>query len=96
MGSRNLDRISPSEWRLRCPTVAELMRDHIDVIAKCERCGLQTVVDLRVVALVSGPAASLWNRKARCKKLGCGGWVHFEAKFWGMNIYQPMRAAGHG
>ena len=92
MGTKNLDRISIYEWRIKCETVADLIRDNIDVIARCERCDLKTVVDLRVIALVSGPRASLWNRKAPCKKLGCDGFVNFEAKFWGFNVYQPMTA----
>ncbi|HLK15667.1 MAG TPA: hypothetical protein VKT78_12765, partial [Fimbriimonadaceae bacterium] len=84
--------LTPRDWRRRSETVSDLLRDHIEVISVCTKCDLKMPVDLRLVARVSGPRTSLWNRKARCRRLGCAGFVEFHAKFWGMNIYQPMRA----
>jgi hypothetical protein len=100
MGAKNLNRIPVDAWRLKYPTVAELARDHVEVISSCRQCGLNMPVDLGLVAKVSGPATSLWNRTARCKRIGCSGWVDFKAKFRGLNIYQTLaaddREPGHG
>jgi hypothetical protein len=92
MGSKNLDRISTVEWRAKCETVADLARDRIEVISVCGKCDLRMTVDLRLIARVSGPATSLWNRKAPCKRIGCSGVVVFRAKFWGRNTYTELSA----
>jgi hypothetical protein len=92
MGSKNLDRVSVAEWRNKCETVADFTRDRIEVISACDKCDLRMVVDLQVIAKVSGPLTSLWNRRAPCKRIGCSGQVVFKAKFWGQNIYQPLVA----
>ena len=92
MGAKNLDRIPASAWRVKYPTVAELARDGIDVISSCSSCGLNMAVDLILVARVSGPSTSLWNRKAPCRRIGCSGFVEFRAKFRGTHIYQALAA----
>ena len=49
-----------------------------------------TRVDLGVIARISGPNTSLWNRKARCKKVGCVGFVEFQAKAPGMAWHEVL------
>ena len=92
MGAKNLDRIPVDAWRVRYPTVAELARDNVDVISSCQKCGLNMPVDLDLVAWRSGSATSLWNRKARCRRIGCIGFVVFQAKFRGTHVYQTLAA----
>ncbi|MEP6967437.1 MAG: hypothetical protein ABI906_05105 [Pseudomonadota bacterium] len=78
--------------RQRCETVERMRRDGWDVISRCERCGLIMRVDLGLVIRVSGPTVSLWNRKARCRRLGCTGWVEFQARAPGMGFHEPLSA----
>jgi len=47
-------------------------------------------VDLRLIAYVSGPNTSLWNRRARCRRLLCTGSVSFHAKAPGMVSHDPL------
>jgi hypothetical protein len=100
MGAKNPDRIPVDAWRVKYPTVAELARDHVEVISSCRKCGLIMPVDLDLVARISGPATNFWNRKARCKRIGCSGFVEFQAKFRGTYTYQTLaaddREPGHG
>jgi hypothetical protein len=44
------------------------------------KCHLTMMVDLPLIAKVSGPNTVLWNRQARRKRIGCGGTVEFHAK----------------
>ncbi len=92
MGHRNPDRVPIAYRRARCETVAQMQRDRWDVISKCEKCGLIMRVDLALIIHVSGPAVSLWNRKARCRRLGCGGWVEFQARAPGMAYHEALAA----
>jgi hypothetical protein len=73
-------------------TVADFARDHVEVITDCPKCGLQMVVGLAMVARVSGPETSLWNRKPRCRKLGCGGRATLKAKLPGKGYYEALEA----
>jgi len=63
-----------------------------DVISNCEKCGLMMRVDLAMIARVSGPATSLWNRKARCRRIGCLGFVVFQARAPGMSCHEALSA----
>jgi hypothetical protein len=92
MGHRNPDRVPIAYRRARCETVAQMRRDHWDVISKCEKCGLSMRVDLALIIQVRGRAVSLWNRKARCRRLGCGGWVEFQARAPGMAYHEALAA----
>ncbi len=92
MGHRNSDRVPIAYRRARCETVAQMRRDRWDVISKCEACGLIMRVDLALIIRVRGPAVSLWNRKARCRRLGCGGWVAFQARAPGMDLHDALTA----
>ena len=92
MGSRNPDRVPLSYRRRKCETVADMMAQGWDVISNCRKCGLMMTVDLRMIARVRGARFSLWNRKTRCRRVGCGGVVEFQAKAPGMNWYENLDA----
>jgi hypothetical protein len=96
MGQKNADRIPLSYRRARCETVEAMRRDGWDVISKCGGCGLVMQVDLALVARISGPETSLWNRKARCRRLGCTGVVEFQARVPGVAWHEPLRADDRG
>jgi hypothetical protein len=78
--------------RQRCETVEKMRRDRWDVISSCGKCGLIMRVDLSLVIQVSGPNVSLWNRKARCRRLGCSGWVEFQGRAPGMGWHEVLTA----
>ena len=80
MGLRNYDRWSPEEWRRTAETVAQMRKARWDVLSYCRACHLTMRVDLALVERVSGPHAVLWNRKARCRRIGCDGVVEFRGK----------------
>jgi len=63
-----------------------------DVISRCQSCGLIMTVDLATIGKVRGPAFSLWNRKSRCRRLGCSGIVEFQAKAPGMTVHERLEA----
>ena len=68
-----------------------MLAERWDVIAVCGRCGLVTRVNLGIIAKVRGRGFSLWNRKARCRKVGCSGHVAFHAKAAdGMLWHEPL------
>jgi hypothetical protein len=92
MGHRNPDRVPISIRRQKCETVAEMARDRWEVISHCRHCGLIMTVNLRLVARVSGPKTSLWNRTSRCRRLGCTGVVDFQAKAPGMDSFDVLAA----
>lgn len=37
-------------------------------------------VNLSAIIKVNGPQFSLWNRKARCRRVGCTGFVQFRQR----------------
>jgi hypothetical protein len=90
MGHRNADRVSIIERRSKGETVTGMLAERWDVITKCLRCGLIMQADLAMIARVSGPETSLWNRRPRCRKLGCGGRVQFQAKAPGMQWHEAL------
>lgn len=91
MGARNPDRIPIAQrWR-QGRTVADMAAGGWDVISRCEACALAMQVDLKLVARVSGPDTSLWNRRARCRRLLCGGFVEFLGRAPGMDWHEPLR-----
>jgi hypothetical protein len=94
MGQRNLDRISARQWRSmkRIETVADMIREGWNVVSRCKRCGLEMQVQLGVIALVSGPQTSLWNRKARCRRLFCEGQVAFYGRPPGRQSHDELTA----
>ena len=92
MGSRNLDRIPLRSRRAKVETVRQMREEGWDVISKCLVCGLVMRVDLALIARVSGPNVSLWNRKAHCRRLGCTGFVEFQARAPGMSWHEVLNA----
>ncbi len=92
MGHRNPDRVPLAYRRAGCETVADMMQARWEVISNCRQCGLIMAVNLALVAKVSGPAASLWNRTSRCRRLGCIGVVEFQAKAPGMVMFEALVA----
>ena len=49
-------------------------------------------VNLALVERVSGPQAVLWNRQARCRRIGCDGVVEFRGKNPKITTYIRLRA----
>ena len=98
MGRRNVDRVPISFYRASVATVADMQRERWDVISKCTMCGpmMPVDLDLDLVAWRSGAKTILWNRKARCRRIGCGGFVEFQAKQPGGGYYQALRADDGG
>lgn len=92
MGSRNPDRVPLAYRRRKCESVADMAAQRWDVISHCRKCELMMAVDLRMIARVRGPNFSLWNRKSRCRRIGCGGVVEFQAKAPGMNWHEALEA----
>lgn len=91
MGSRNADR-SPLTDRYRLgDTVDKMIARQWEVISYCRECGLTMLVDLKVIAKVSGPRTSLWNRSQKCRRIGCNGQVIFQAKAPGMTVFEHLR-----
>ena len=81
-------------WRSGCETVGQMHQRRWDVITKCRRCGLQLHANLRMVIKVNGPDFSLWNRRTRCRKVGCGGMVEFMGKPPGCGMYRALVVEG--
>ena len=77
MGRKNIDRVHISEFRNRVATVADMQAQRWDVISKSRVCGLMMAVDLALIVRTTGPKTILWNRLARCKRIGCQGQVEF-------------------
>ena len=94
MGKRNIDRISVRQWRelKHIETVADMLREGWDVVSRCGTCGLEMQAQLEIIALVSGPDTSLWNRKARCRRLLCQGNVRFYARPPGGQAHDELAA----
>jgi len=92
MGSRNPDRVPLAYRRRRCETVTQMTEQGWDVLSSCDKCGLQMLVDLRMIAKVRGPTFSLWSRRSRCRRIGCGGVVRFKARAPGMGWYEELDA----
>lgn len=92
MGSRNPDRIPISQRRREGETVAAMLAHGWEVVSACQTCGIELRTDLALIVRVSGGGTSLWNRKARCRRLNCAGWVVFKAKAPGMFWFEELAA----
>jgi hypothetical protein len=92
VGARNPDRVPIALRRSRCETVADMQAQGWEVISECRTCGLAMRVDLDLIAWRTGAKTSLWNRKARCRRLLCSGWVVFKAKAPGMSWHEELAA----
>ena len=92
MGTKNRDRIPIAEWRRAVEAVADMQAKGWDVVTRCQACGLMMAVDLDLIAWRSGAKTSLWNRKARCRRIGCQGWVEFQGRPPGVRVYATLAA----
>jgi hypothetical protein len=92
VGRKNIGRLPISHFRARVATVADVPEQRWDVISKCPVCGLMMAVDLALIAKHSGPKTILWNRLARCKRIGCQGQIEFQARFPGRGTYATLAA----
>jgi hypothetical protein len=92
VGRKNIDRIPIAHFRARVVTVADMQRERWDVVSKCSACGLMMPVDLDLVAWRTGAKTVLWNRRARCRRLGCQGVVEFQARAPGSPHFQTLAA----
>lgn len=92
MTRRNPARIPLSARRSRCESVADMRREGWDVISHCPTCGLTMRVDLAALATLRGESFSLWNRKARCRRLGCTGHAVFQARAPDMAWHDELKA----
>jgi hypothetical protein len=80
VGHKNFERWPPIAWRRSAETVGQMRGAHWQVFAYCRTCHLTVTVDLRVIELARGADFSLWNRQAKCRRLGCGGPVEFQGQ----------------
>jgi hypothetical protein len=78
--------------RDKCESVEAMGREGWDVISRCQTCGLIMQVNLSLIIRVRGPGVSLWNRKERCRRLGCTGWVEFQGRAPGMAMHETLSA----
>jgi hypothetical protein len=93
MGHRKSENWRAEEWRAAAPYVEAMIRFGWSVIAKCQKCGLTTHVDLRVIAKLKGSKYDLWNKTAPCKRVGCtDGVAHFQFRPPELTRYQVMSA----
>jgi len=96
MGHKNPDRIPVAFYRASVITVADMTHHQWDVLSKCTACGLLMQLDLALVARLSGPQTVLWNRKQRCRRIGCQGFVEFQARPPGAAVYESLTADDGG
>jgi hypothetical protein len=86
------DRIPIAMRRRGCETVELMLRAGWDVIACCDTCQLIMRVSLPTLIRIKGPKFSLWNRKARCRRFGCVGFVEFRGRAPGVETHSPLNA----
>jgi hypothetical protein len=80
MGHKSPDRWPPEIWRSAAPHVQAMIDERWTVVSYCRTCHLSMMVDLPLIAKVSGPKTVLWNRQSKCKRIGCQGTVEFHGK----------------
>ena len=88
MGGPNPDRWPIEAWYRKARTVGDMQRAGWKVISFCRACRLAMPVDLRVITRLSGAGVVLWNREAKCRRIGCNGVVDFHGK--PPELYQPV------
>jgi hypothetical protein len=92
MGRTNPDRIPIRDRRRFAETVGQMQAQGWDVIARCDHCRVLLRVDLRVVIQTRGAGFSLWNRKTRCRVVGCTGWASFLGRPPDLTTHRPLSA----
>src|SRR5690606_33816940 len=91
MGRRHPDRYTTSDWRQACPTVRWLLAERWDAITECTTCGLKMQANLPRIERERGSDFSLWDRTAPCRRLGCHGFVEFQALPPNATMRFPLR-----
>lgn len=92
MSTKHPDQISMHRWRDNAETAGEMWAKNWDVLAICGHCQLHMHVNLVVTIAVKGPAFRLWNKKARCKRMLCPGWMAFHGRPPGASQHRPLSA----
>lgn len=90
MGARNPDRIPIAARRRQCETLEQMRLAGWDILAACGKCGLIMRVDLAILIRLRGRDLSLWNRRARCRRVGCLGFVEFQGRAPGMSMHEAL------
>lgn len=75
-----LERRPPTWWRGQAETADQMLAKHWDVTSRCSTCHLVMRTNLAVITMVSGGETSLWNRRQRCRRMHCVGFVTFSAR----------------
>lgn len=90
MGTTDPDRVPITYRRRKCESVGDMIRQGWDIHSRCMTCGTLFRVNLRIIAKVKGPDFSLWNRKDRCRRLGCIGHVEFQGRAPDMSWHEVL------
>ncbi|MET0295361.1 MAG: hypothetical protein ABW042_10130 [Phenylobacterium sp.] len=93
MPRRNPARIPLAARRATCEGVEAMRRQGWDVISHCPACGLTMRVDLAALAILKGSDFSLWDRRARCRRIGCAGYASFQARAPDMSWHDALRTS---
>lgn len=91
MGAKSPDRIPFQHFHFQSRTVGLMIENGWTAISQCEACRLQMTVDLELIVTVKGPDVTLWNRRQRCKSVGCTGWVFFLGKHPRRIGFDPLK-----
>jgi len=89
MSTKKPERWPVERWRASAETVGKMHRAGWSVRSYCRSCHLLMAVDLETIILRRGPDVSLWNRQARCRRIGCSGAVEFQGQPPG--VFQHFR-----
>lgn len=90
MGSRNIDRIPIGARRRNAESVGAMLAGGWEVEAWCGVCGIKLRVELAGIVAAKGASYSLWDRRARCRRVGCQGRVRFHGRPPGAPGFSPL------
>ena len=80
MSTRKPERWPPEQWRGIANTVGKMRAAGWSVRSYCRTCHLLMEVDLDTIILRRGADTVLWNRQAKCRRIGCSGVVEFQGR----------------
>ncbi len=80
MGRKHPDRWPAEVWRGTAETVGSMKVQGWSVRSYCRACHLMMEVDLDALVKLRGPGLVLWNRQAKCRRIGCAGVVEFQGR----------------
>lgn len=90
MGSRNLDRIDFDCFAVHAETAGDMLRLGWRIQSVCLVCGLKMDEPLENIVKLAGPDYVLWDKKGRCRRVGCHGARVFEGRPRGMNHFNRL------